>query len=108
MAAPDPKAGSRITTSLELKRTPDAFRVLDWTNLDTPPSLTDVKRLASLAGPNGTVRLAIIVNTPKKLRAATVFAEQVTAAGAQVRVFVDSKEALAWLYKDASGLLEPA
>src|SRR5438128_1202257 len=88
MAAPDPTSGPRTTTSLDLKRAPDAFRVLDWTKVDATPSLSDVKRLISMAAPSGTVRLAIIVNTPKKLRAATVFAEQVSAEGGQVRVFV--------------------
>jgi hypothetical protein len=31
-----------------------------------------------------------------------VFAEQAGLQGAQVRVFIDAKEALAWLYKDSA------
>ena len=79
---------------------PEAFRVLDWTNLDSAPTSMDVTRMAGLGGRDGTARLAVLVNTPRMLRAATVFAEQAGLQGAQVRVFVDAKEALAWLYKD--------
>jgi hypothetical protein len=79
---------------------PEAFRVLDWTNLDSAPTSIDVKRMAGLGGRAGAARLAVLVNTPRMLRAATVFAEQAGLQGAQVRVFVDAKEALAWLYKD--------
>jgi hypothetical protein len=86
---------------------PDVFRVLDWTKLDSAPSLADVKRLTSMAGANGAVRLAILVNTPRMLAAANVFAEQATSQGAQVRVFIDAKEALGWLYKDVAGLVQP-
>jgi hypothetical protein len=79
---------------------PEAFRVLDWTNLDSPPTTLDVKRMSGLGGNEGIARFAVLVNTPRMLRAANVFAEQAGLQGAQVRVFVDSKEALAWLYKD--------
>ena len=80
--------------------TPGAFRLLDWTNLDSPPSATDVTRMAGIAGRDAAVRFAVLVNTPRMLRAASVFAEQAGLQGAQVRVFVDAKEAQAWLYKD--------
>lgn len=82
------------------RSTPEAYRVLDWTNLDTAPTSMDVTRTGGLGGRDGTARLAIIVNTPRMVRSANVFAEQAGLQGAQVRVFVDSKEALAWLYKD--------
>lgn len=82
------------------RRTPGAFRLLDWTNLDSAPSATDVTRMAGIAGREGAVRFAVLVNTPRMLRAASVFAEQAGLQGAQVRVFVDAKEAQAWLYKD--------
>src|SRR3954468_11384871 len=75
---------------------PDAYRVLDWTNLETIPGSADVSRVA-LAG---STRLAILVNSPRMLRAATVFAEQAALQGSRVRVFVDSREALAWLYRN--------
>ncbi len=75
---------------------PDAYRVLDWTNLDTIPGSADVSRV-SLAG---STRLAILVNSPRMLRAATVFAEQAGLLGTQVRVFIDSREAMSWLYRN--------
>jgi hypothetical protein len=78
--------------------TPDVFRVLDWTNLDAAPSTFDIARLAHLAG-QGTARVAILVNTPRMLRAATAFSEHASLQGVQVRVFIDSSEALSWLYK---------
>ena len=77
--------------------TPDVFRVLDWTNLDAPPTSLDVARLTSLG--HGGARVAILVNTPRMLRAANAFSEQAGLHGVQVRVFIDSAEALAWLYK---------
>ena len=76
-----------------------ALRVLDWTNLDAPPATTDITRLVT-AGKDGPPRLAILVNSPRMLRAADVFAEQAGLQGAQVRVFVDSNEAFAWLHKN--------
>jgi len=106
MASTD-RPSIRRTTEAGRKVEPDVFRVLDWTKLDSPPSLADVKRLTAMAGTDGAVRLAILVNTPKMLRAATVFAEQATTQGAQVRVFIDAKEALGWLYRDVAGLLQP-
>jgi hypothetical protein len=75
---------------------PDAYRVLDWTNLDAVPASGDLSRVA-LAG---TTRLAILVNSPRMLRAATVFSEQAALHGTQVRVFVDAREATAWLYRN--------
>lgn len=91
----------RVSLSARSDRiAPDAYRVLDWTNLDTAPTSMDVSRMAGLGGRDGAARLAILINTPRMLRAANVFAEQAGLQGAQVRVFVDSKEALAWLYKD--------
>ena len=56
----------------------------------------DVARLVSLGG---TARVAILVNTPRMLRAANTFSEQAGLHGVQVRVFIDSAEALSWLYK---------
>jgi hypothetical protein len=85
---------------LRERRTPDAVRMLDWTNLDSAPSSIDVRRMTGTGGREGTARFAVLVNTPRMLRAASVFAEQAGLQGAQVRVFVDAKEALAWLYKD--------
>src|ERR1700704_3006467 len=79
---------------------PEAFRILDWTRLDSPPTSIDVARMAGIGGGEGAARLAVLVNHPKMLGAANVFAEQAGMQGAQVRVFVDAKEALAWLYKD--------
>ena len=76
--------------------TPEVFRVLDWTNLDAPPASVDVARLSALGG---AARIAILVNTPRMLRAANTFSEQAGLHGVQVRVFIDSSEALAWLYK---------
>jgi hypothetical protein len=76
--------------------TPEVFRVLDWTNLDAPPTSFDVARLAALGG---SARVAILVNTPRMLRAANTFSEQAGLHGVQVRVFIDSSEALQWLYK---------
>lgn len=77
---------------------PDVFRVLDWTNLDSAPTSLDIARLSSLGG-HGSARIAILVNTPRMLRAATAFSEHAGLQGLQVRVFVDSSEALKWLYK---------
>ena len=74
--------------------------MLDWTSLDTAPTSLDVMRMTSFSGAQGVARFAILINTPRMLRAATVFAEQASLQGAQVRVFVDSKEAVEWLYKD--------
>ena len=70
--------------------------MLDWTNLDAPPTSLDVARLASLGS---AARVAILVNTPKMLRAANTYSEQAGLHGVRVRVFIDSAEALAWLYK---------
>src|SRR4051812_35024091 len=89
------------------RRAPEALRMLDWTNLDSSPSSIDIKRLVGMASRDGAARFAVLVNTPRMLRAANVFAEQAGLQGAQVRVFVDAKEALAWLYKDVpSAMLE--
>jgi hypothetical protein len=82
------------------RRTPDAVRMLDWTNLDSAPSSMDVTRMMGVGSSECAARFAVLVNTPRMLRAAGVFAEQAGLRGAQVRVFVDAKEALAWLYKD--------
>jgi len=71
--------------------------MLDWTNLDTAPSAIDVARMSGFAGPT---RYAVLVNTPRMLRAASIFAEQAGLQGSQVRVFVDASEAQKWLYKD--------
>jgi hypothetical protein len=71
--------------------------MLDWTNLDTAPSAIDVARMAGIGGP---ARFAVLVNTPRMLRAASIFAEQAGLQGSQVRVFVDAREAQSWLYKD--------
>src|SRR4051812_13521655 len=103
---------SQSVPGVQLKRpsqkiAPDAFRVLDWTNLDSPPTTMDVRRMVGLGGDEGSARFAILVKTPRMLRAANVFAEQAGIHGAQVRVFVDAKEAVAWLYKDVpSAMLE--
>src|SRR5258708_5662737 len=96
-ASPGGERQGRSTRSV--RNVPEAYRVLDWTSLDSPPTSMDITRMASLGGRDGGARLAILVNTPRMLRAANVFAEQAGIQGAQVRGFVDSKEALAWLYK---------
>jgi hypothetical protein len=75
---------------------PEVFRVLDWTNLDAPPASVDVARLSAMGG---SARVAILVNTPRMLRTANTFSEQAGLHGVQVRVFIDSAEAMAWLYK---------
>ena len=87
--------------SLRDENTLDALRVLDWTNLDGVPESTDAAGMAVAAcrGGGGAARLAVLVNTPRMLRAANVFAEQAELQGAQVRVFVDEGEAQAWLDK---------
>jgi hypothetical protein len=95
-----PSDKSKRRSSHNEKLAPEAFRVLDWTNLDAAPTSIDVARMAGLGGREGIARFAILVKTPRMLRAANVFAEQAGLQGAQVRVFVDSKEALAWLYRD--------
>ena len=43
-------------------------------------------------------RLAVVIDTPRLLGAASVFAEQAGLQGTQVRVFIDEAEALTWLY----------
>ena len=76
------------------------LKLLDWTNLDAPPtSSLDVAKLATLGG-NRRARVAVVVNTPRMLRAATTFSEHAGTQGVEVRVFIDSAEALAWLYKE--------
>ena len=77
---------------------PEVYRVLDWTNLDSPPTSLDLARLAAMGGRGG-ARVAVLVNTPRMLRAATAFSEQAGLLGVYVRVFIDSAEALKWLYK---------
>lgn len=81
------------------ENTLDALRVLDWTNLDAVPESTDAAGMAVAACRGGAPRLAVLVNSPRMLRAANVFAEQAELQGAQVRVFVDEGEAQAWLCK---------
>jgi hypothetical protein len=108
MRAPIPMPSAqaqRPSTQRNLNAT-EAFRVLDWTNLDSPPTSMDVTRMAGLGGNNGAARFAILVKTPRMLRAANIFAEQAGIHGAQVRVFVDAKEAVAWLYKDLPSIAE--
>ena len=86
--------------------TPEVFRVLDWTNLDAPPTSVDVARLVNMGA---SARVAILVNTPRMLRAANTFSEQAGLHGVQVRVFIDSAEAMAWLYKPLpEGMPRPA
>ena len=86
--------------------TPEVFRVLDWTNLDAPPTSVDVARLVNMGS---SARVAILVNTPRMLRAANTFSEQAGLHGVQVRVFIDSAEAMAWLYKPLpEGMPRPA
>lgn len=64
--------------------------------------------MAGIGGRDGAAKLAILVNTPRMLRAADVFAEQASLQGVQVRVFVDAAEAIGWLYKgNSSALLVP-
>ena len=86
------------TTGQAVDSAPEVFRVLDWTNLDAPPTSLDIARLAAMGGRGGT-RVAVLVNTPRMLRAATMFSEQAGLLGVYVRVFIDSAEALKWLYK---------
>jgi len=83
---------------------PEVFRVLDWTNLDAPPTSLDTARLSSLGS---SARVAILVNTPRMLRAANTYCEQAGMHGVRVRVFIDSAEALAWLYKPLPSGLPP-
>jgi hypothetical protein len=97
MQTPARLSGSfHVTPSRGTSSGPEVFRVLDWTNIDAPPTSMDVARLVSLGG---SARVAILVNTPRMLRAANTFSEQAGLHGVQVRVFIDSAEALAWLYK---------
>jgi hypothetical protein len=104
MSAPAPRPASQAqslaSARARQRATADVLRVLDWTNIDTTPSATDIARLGALNGNEGRARIAILVNTPKMLRAATAFAEHAGLKGAQVRVFIDSQEATGWLYKD--------
>lgn len=93
----DPRQAPAISPGPE-RTSSSAARVLDWTNLDAVPASIDIGRLA-VPGNNGPARLAILVNSPRMLRAADVFAEQAGLQGAQVRVFVDSSEAFTWLHK---------
>lgn len=80
--------------------------MLDWTNLDAPPTSVDVARLVNLGA---AARIAILVNTPRMLRAANTFSEQAGLHGVQVRVFIDSAEAMTWLYKVLpEGMPKPA
>ena len=98
-SSPANKPEGMSTRSSRDRMAPDAVRMLDWTNVDTAPSAIDVARMSGFGGP---ARFAVLVNTPRMLRAASVFAEQAGLKGSQVRVFVDAKEAQAWLYKDVS------
>jgi hypothetical protein len=99
MPASQPYSGSPVRATKPADgHTPEVFRVLDWTNLDSPPTSVDIARLAHLGGQGG-ARIAILINTPRMLRAATAFSEQAGMLGVQVRVFIDSTEAMAWLYK---------
>ena len=91
-----PQGQSPFSSKTSRDGTPEVFRVLDWTNLDAPPTSVDVARLVALGG---AARIAILVNTPRMLRAANTFSEQAGLHGVHVRVFIDSSEALAWLYK---------
>jgi hypothetical protein len=97
---PANQSGDSSSSPPRERSEPEALRVLDWTKLDAAPSSMDVARMAALGGRAGTARFAVLVNTPRMLRAANVFAEQAGLHGAQVRVFVDAKEAVAWLYRD--------
>ena len=95
---PTPLSGTLQTPSkptAPAEATPEVFRVLDWTNIDAAPTTLDIARLASM----GSARVAILVNTPRMLRAAQAFSEHAALQGIQVRVFIDSTEALAWLSK---------
>jgi hypothetical protein len=95
---PDGQPQAAPRTSTKDAGTPDVFRVLDWTNLDAPPTSIDIARLTAM-GRGGAARVAILVNTPRMLRAANAFSDQAALHGVHVRVFIDSAEALAWLYK---------
>src|SRR5437773_10361262 len=99
--ASESSSGDKLEGSKQIERRgPEVFRVLDWTKLDSAPTSVDVARMAGLGGRTGAARLAILVNTPRMLRAANMFAEQAGLQGAQVRVFVDATEAVTWLYRD--------
>jgi hypothetical protein len=91
-------SAARSTRTSADASTPEVYRVLDWTNLDAAPTTVDIARLAALGGSGG-ARIAILINTPRMLRAATAFSEQAGMLGVYVRVFIDSAEAMAWLYK---------
>ena len=73
--------------------------ILDWRDLDVAPPTGDTAQIAVAACRSGMARLAVLVRTPPLLRAASVFAEQAGLQGAQVRVFIDEREARAWLQK---------
>jgi len=80
--------------------TPSAYRIIDWTRLDSAPPIADVTRLLNSVAADRGARLAVLVSTPRVLCAASIFAEQAELLGAQVRVFVGATEAASWLYRD--------
>ena len=83
------------------RRTPEGLRLLDWTSPDATPGSTAIPR-AGAGRREGTAKLAVLVDTPRMLPAASVFAEQAGLQGTQVRVFIDEAEALTWLYNKLS------
>lgn len=90
------ESGSRGTPPARDRNIPEGSSLLDWTNLDIAPETPD---LGSLAVGAAGGRIAVLVNSPKILRAATMFAEQAGLHGTVVRVFVDENEATCWLSK---------
>lgn len=94
----EPEGQSR--QGLRDRRTPEGLRLLDWTIPDATPGSTDIPRAG--AGREGRAKLAVLVDTPRMLPAASVFAEQAGLQGTQVRVFIDEAEALTWLFNNTS------
>lgn len=93
------ESGSRGSQPTRDRTIPEGSSLLDWTNLDIAPETPDPSAMAVGAAGG---RIAVLVNSPKILRAATMFAEQAGLQGTAVRVFVDENEAAAWLNKSQS------
>lgn len=93
------ESGSRGSQPARDRNIPEGSSLLDWTNLDIAPETPDLS--AQAVGAAGG-RIAVLVNSPRILRAATMFAEQAGLQGTVVRVFVDENEAADWLRKGQS------
>jgi hypothetical protein len=91
-----PDSPDKSRQGLRDRRTPEGLRLLDWTSPDATPATADIPRASSRR--EGMARLAVVIDTPRLLGAASVFAEQAGLQGTQVRVFINEEEALTWLY----------